>query len=121
VSTEIIDGREFLKIEVADTGIGIRDQDKNKLFKMFGFLQSSAHINTNGIGLGLVISKQLVERFEGKIWLESEVNVGTTFTFTIHLPSVPYSPSQLYLQDQGEVLCNSDNLVFRWSPAGLQF
>lgn len=46
----------FLKIAVEDTGIGISEVNKKKLFQMFGFLEESASVNQNGVGLGLVIS-----------------------------------------------------------------
>lgn len=46
----------FLKISVIDTGIGIKREERNKLFKLFGYLENSNGINTHGIGLGLVIS-----------------------------------------------------------------
>ena len=42
-------------------------------------------MNTNGIGLGLHICQQITEVFGGKIWVESEVDKGTTFTFTLHI------------------------------------
>jgi len=47
---------KFLKVDVIDTGIGIKEQDKNKLFRLFGFVQDAKQMNTSGIGLGLVIS-----------------------------------------------------------------
>jgi signal transduction histidine kinase len=46
----------FLQISVIDTGIGISKIDQNKLFKLFGFIKDQYQMNTNGIGLGLVIS-----------------------------------------------------------------
>jgi len=72
-------------VTVADTGIGISLEDQSRLFKLFGFLQSSEQLNANGIGLGLVISQNLVQQFGGRIWCESEVGVGTRFIFTIKL------------------------------------
>ena len=42
-----------------DSGIGIKDEDKNKLFELFGFLESTKELNTKGIGLGLHISKKI--------------------------------------------------------------
>jgi len=68
-------------VAIKDTGIGIREQDKDKLFKLFGFIEETEQLNSNGIGLGLVISEMITKRFGGRIWFESEVNVGTTFTF----------------------------------------
>ena len=47
---------EVLKISVVDSGIGIKESDKEKLFKLFGFVKDSRQMNTSGIGLGLVIS-----------------------------------------------------------------
>lgn len=52
-------------VSVSDTGIGIAEEDKNKLFNLFGKLESTALINTTGIGLGLSICKKIVEAFDG--------------------------------------------------------
>ena len=50
----------FLRVTVKDTGIGIKNDDKNKLFTLFGRLESSSAINTTGIGLGLNICLKIV-------------------------------------------------------------
>ena len=50
----------MLEIQVEDTGIGIKEEDQKKLFKLFGFLDSTKELNTTGVGLGLHISKQIV-------------------------------------------------------------
>jgi signal transduction histidine kinase len=76
-----------LKIEVEDTGIGIPKESQDKMFKLFGFLQDSKQLNTNGIGLGLVIAQQVVEKFNGKVSFTSEEGKGSTFTFTFQLES----------------------------------
>jgi len=55
---------------------------------LFGILESTKEINTKGIGLGLYICKKIVEKFGGDITVESEVNVGTTFKFSIMLEDV---------------------------------
>lgn len=54
------EGLSKIETQVEDTGVGIRPQDLSKLFKMFGMLKSTKNINTNGIGLGLFICKQIV-------------------------------------------------------------
>ena len=72
---------QFLEIEVKDTGIGISEENQEKLFKLFGFLEGSKEQNKNGIGLGLAISKQIVEQYEGEISLKSKVGEGSSFTF----------------------------------------
>jgi len=65
--------------------MGIKRKDKSKLFKLFGFVQSTEDVNTRGIGLGLVISKKIVERFDGEIGFKSKWNKGSTFGFRIQL------------------------------------
>jgi PAS domain S-box-containing protein len=72
-----------LKFRIADTGIGISNNDKHKLFKSFSQLDGSIVRKYGGTGLGLIISKNLVEMMGGKIWFESVKNSGTTFYFTI--------------------------------------
>jgi signal transduction histidine kinase len=52
---------QYLKISVEDSGIGIKQQDQKKLFKLFGFLDNHQGMNTNGIGLGLVIANKIVK------------------------------------------------------------
>jgi len=74
-----------LKISVKDTGIGMSEEDQSKLFRLFGFLDDAEQMNSNGIGLGLVISEKLVEQYGGQIWVESKEGEGSTFTFTIML------------------------------------
>ena len=68
-----------------DTGVGIPIEEQDKLFKLFGFIESTGQMNTNGIGLGLVISDQIVHKFDGQITFDSEPEVGSTFTFTFKL------------------------------------
>ena len=76
---------KFLEVKVVDSGIGIKEEDQHKLFKLFGFVQDARQMNTNGIGLGLVICDQLVTQFGGKMAFESHYNLGSTFGFTIKL------------------------------------
>ena len=75
----------MIEVQVVDTGIGIKDEDQQKLFKLFGFIDSTKELNTSGIGLGLHISKQIVRQFGGDIICKSEWGVGTTFCFLIAL------------------------------------
>ena len=55
----------MLVVSVEDTGVGIKEEDKSKLFVMFGKLDSTQKINTSGIGLGLSICKKITEAFGG--------------------------------------------------------
>jgi len=75
-----------LKISVIDTGIGVSEEDKAKLFKTFSQVSKSTQRKYGGTGLGLVISKNLVEMMNGEIGVDSEEGKGSTFWFTIQLP-----------------------------------
>ena len=77
--------REKIVIQVLDSGIGIKKKDKVKLFKLFGCLQNTRQMNTQGIGLGLVISENIVKSFNGRIGVKSKYGRGTKFAFSIIL------------------------------------
>jgi signal transduction histidine kinase len=79
---------KMLQISVADQGIGIKKEDQEKLFEPFFQAEQTIYKRKAGTGLGLAISKGIVEAQEGKIWLESQVEKGTTFFFTIPLTPV---------------------------------
>jgi signal transduction histidine kinase len=66
---------------VEDTGVGIKNNDLNKLFKFFGKLTNTSKINRGGMGLGLTISKMIVEQMNGKISVTSEYGKGSRFAF----------------------------------------
>jgi len=78
-------GEITLKIEVADSGIGITGEQQKKLFTSYNQADSSISRNYGGTGLGLAISKEIVELMHGKIWIESEINRGSKFIFTINV------------------------------------
>ncbi|MDO8727927.1 MAG: PAS domain S-box protein [Candidatus Methanoperedens sp.] len=82
------------KFSVSDTGIGIKEEDKNKLFTDFEQLDSGISKKYGGTGLGLAITKKLVELHGGKIWVDSELGAGSTFTFV--LPIKANKPLQLH-------------------------
>lgn len=77
-----VKGNELV-IEVEDNGIGIAKEDKNKIFKYFRQINSSALHNQEGTGLGLALAKKLVELHCGTIGFESEKGKGSKFWFTI--------------------------------------
>ncbi len=72
-----------IRFSVTDTGIGIATQNLSRIFERFYKVDRSRA--TSGTGLGLAIARHLVEAHGGRIWVESEVSLGTTFYFTIPL------------------------------------
>ena len=85
VSREPMEGdRIVLKIQVSDTGIGIKKQDLPRLFRNFERLNPEENRNVEGTGLGLAITYRLVEQMHGRIDVESEYGVGSSFT--VYLP-----------------------------------
>jgi signal transduction histidine kinase len=76
-----VDG--LFKVAVSDTGPGIAASDQEKLFKNFQQADNTITRQKGGTGLGLAISKRIIEMHGGRIWLDSEVGKGSTFTFTV--------------------------------------
>ncbi|WP_027368016.1 PAS domain-containing hybrid sensor histidine kinase/response regulator [Desulfocurvibacter africanus] len=74
-----------LLFSVRDTGIGIPADKQEKIFESFSQVGTSAHMKYGGAGLGLSISRQLVEMMGGRIWVESDPGKGSTFHFTVRL------------------------------------
>lgn len=74
---------EFIEFYVKDTGIGINPESHNKIFERFQQVESAYTRKYGGTGLGLPISKSLVELLGGKIWMESEEGKGSTFYFSV--------------------------------------
>lgn len=110
-----------IQFAIKDTGVGI-DQDRlERLFKPFSQADASMTRRYGGTGLGLVISKRLCELMEGRMWVESQLGQGTTFSFTI-LVDVDCSASQVATLPRMElegkhVLLLSENNNLRQSLA----
>jgi len=89
VSDRMVEDRHEIHFAVQDTGIGISRDQMGRLFQPFSQVDASINRNYGGTGLGLAISKRLVELMEGRIWVESEVDKGSIFHFTIKTEIAP--------------------------------
>ena len=86
------DQRVWLKISVADTGIGIRQEDMGKLFTKFQRADLQRNSTVEGTGLGLAITHSLLEMMGGSIQVESTYGVGSTFTITVPQKVISHEP-----------------------------
>lgn len=84
VVASVAGDRRYIMISVKDTGIGIAKEDLSRIFGRFWRADASRAREAGGLGVGLSVTKQIVERHHGFISVESELEKGTTFT--IHLP-----------------------------------
>jgi signal transduction histidine kinase len=73
---------ENVEVSVSDTGVGIAPEDQEAIFEEFKQVGTAAK-KVEGTGLGLALSRKFVELHGGRIWVKSQVGVGSTFTFTI--------------------------------------
>ena len=82
VRLSVVIAREGVEVSVSDTGKGIPAGDQGKIFNTFSFTTAGTS-QEKGSGLGLSLCKEMIERNNGRIWFESTVDVGTTFTFLL--------------------------------------
>ena len=80
---------DYCIVSVADTGIGISPKHMETIFQEFGRVDNSSTRKAGGLGLGLAISRQLIELQGGQIWVESKVGVGSTFHFSLPIEGPP--------------------------------
>jgi signal transduction histidine kinase/CheY-like chemotaxis protein/HAMP domain-containing protein len=94
-------GNEMLNFEVIDTGIGIAQEEIDLIFEEFRQLNNPRLRRRTGTGLGLAISKKLADILDGDLSVKSELNKGSTFTF-----SVPFNQVELFLPQRRQNVVN---------------
>ncbi|MFP4362951.1 MAG: ATP-binding protein [Spirochaetia bacterium] len=97
---------EFIEVVITDTGIGIAEKDIDRVFESFQQAEDSLIRQHGGVGLGLSITKKLVELQEGRIWVESVQSEGTSVHFTLPKMKSEYEIDELpkIEEEEGELL-----------------
>jgi hypothetical protein len=107
VNGEINDEQSFVEVSVIDTGVGIKEEDIDKLFKIEEDHSTPGTAQEKGSGLGLIICQEMVQENNGRIWVESELGKGTTVKFTIPYILPPEDLLQAnYIVGQSEIVDN---------------
>jgi PAS domain S-box-containing protein len=88
INVAVTSGERNVTISVSDRGEGIAPEHRDRIFERFYRVQDGAASNRPGTGLGLYIAKTLVEAMSGRIWVDSEVGEGTTFSFSLQTVDV---------------------------------
>ena len=91
---------DVIQIDVSDTGIGISPTDQSKLFTKFFRADNSETSEVPGTGLGLYITKNIIETHGGQICVRSEEGAGSTFSFTLPLEDANTVPSDAAVQTE---------------------
>ncbi|EMI17621.1 multi-sensor hybrid histidine kinase, partial [Rhodopirellula maiorica SM1] len=114
---EVSDDSALLHVTVRDTGIGIPKEKQSKIFEAFSQADASTTRHFGGTGLGLTISSRLIDLMGGKVWLESQPGVGTTFHFLVRFgvaeDQSPRRPAELSSLANTRVLVVDDNSTNR--------
>ena len=84
---------DVITIEISDTGIGIAPEDQAAIFEEFRQVGRDDARRQEGTGLGLTLAKKFVELHGGRIWVRSQMGLGSTFTFTLPVRPWPTSAS----------------------------
>lgn len=100
---------DFVEFYVTDTGVGIAPEFQKLIFERFRQVNNTVTREKGGTGLGLTISKALVEQMGGKIWVESSMGVGSTFRFI--LPYISVDDTEISLPS---IITEETNVIFNW-------
>jgi PAS domain S-box-containing protein len=106
VRTRLVD--EWVRVEVADTGEGIPKDKVARVFETFHQVDGSISRKWGGMGIGLAMAKHILELHGGKIWVDSEQGVGSTFAFSLPLDTVSEYLPDLYRCKRGVPIENQE-------------
>ena len=114
------DGREgdavFLKVEVRDTGIGIRKEDMGKLFASFERLEEKRNRHIEGTGLGISIVTRLLEMMDSKLEVESIYGLGSVFSFRVKQRALSEEPLGDYSERLERSACSTESGSVPYAP-----
>ena len=96
---------KYIKISVKDNGIGMKKEDIPKIFDKFSQIETSLNRNKGGVGLGLTITKQLIDAHLGAVWVESQEQKGSTFSVILPL----LDKFKIFQMDLSHVLTNNED------------
>src|SRR5205814_8405668 len=99
VSCKVSRKKNEIVVSISDTGIGIAPQDHAAVFEQFKQVGDTLTDKPKGTGLGLPICKEIVEHHGGRIWLESEIGKGSSFSFALPITLKPEVVKPLHLND----------------------
>jgi signal transduction histidine kinase/CHASE3 domain sensor protein/CheY-like chemotaxis protein len=125
VNVSAVQETDFMEITIADNGVGIKAEDIPKLFQAFTQLEAVYTKKHAGTGLGLALTRQLVELHGGRIWVKSKFGTGSRFSFTLPLlrgaANVPVIPAtQNSIKGKSILLIDDDPLTLTAQLNALQ-
>ena len=78
-----LESADNIQIDISDNGIGMSEQDASRIFDEFYRVDNTINQKVKGTGLGLTLVKNIIQAHQGRIWVESRLNQGSTFSFTL--------------------------------------
>ena len=110
VSIKLHTDQHKVQVDVTDNGIGIRPEDVHIVFEKFRQVGDTLTNKPQGTGLGLPICHQIITHFGGKLWVDSQLEQGATFSFTLPIQPRPANGQTTKLNGQAQILAPTDNL-----------